>query len=195
VAGDSAGGNLAAVVARRERAHLRFQLLIHPVCDPGLATPSYREFGEGFGLTAATMARCWDLYLDGGARHDSDAAPARASDLAGRRDDPDVAPLAAPDLAGVPPAFVLAASHDVLRVEGVAYAEALRAAGVPVEHREYPGTTHGFWRRLARTAVSRRAVAEAGAARCRRRYGVLDREIVVVASPADGHPRRRSSTG
>lgn len=148
VAGDSAGGNLAAVVALRERACVRFQLLIYPVCDPGLATPSYRAFSEGFGLTAATMARYWDLYVGDGER----------------RDDPDAAPVRATDLAGAPPAFVLTASHDVLRDEGLSYVEALRAAGVPVEHREYPGTTHGFWRWLARTSVSRLAVADAGAA-------------------------------
>jgi len=146
VAGDSAGGNLAAAVARHERDRLAFQALIYPVCDPGLDTPSYRAFAEGFGLTALGMRRYWALYLDG-------AAPG-----------PDAAPALADDLAGLPPALVLTASHDVLRDEGEAYAERLRAAGVAVTLRRYEGTIHGFWRWLAATDVAWAAVAEVGAA-------------------------------
>lgn len=147
VAGDSAGGNLAAGVARRLREELRFQALVYPVCDAGLSTPSYREFCEGYGLTAAGMQRYWQLYLageDGGA--------------------PDASPLRATDLAGVPPAVVLTAECDVLRDEGEAFAAALEDAGVQVEHRRYDGTVHGFWRWLAKTQVTHRAVAEVGAA-------------------------------
>ena len=116
VAGDSAGGNLAAVVARHLKDDLKFQLLIYPVTDAGLNTPSYRDLDERYGLTAASMRRFWNLYLDG------------ADGL-----HPDASPLRAQDLDGLPPAYVITASHDVLRDEGEAYAKALRDAGVPVD--------------------------------------------------------------
>jgi acetyl esterase len=151
VTGDSAGGNLAAVTARRLRDEggppLRFQALVYPVCDAGLNTPSYREFADGHGLTALGMRRYWDLYLDG------------ASGVT-----PDASPLRATDLAGLPPALVLTAEADVLRDEGEAYAEALREAGVPVTLSRYDGAVHGFWRWLAASELSRRAVGEVGAA-------------------------------
>jgi acetyl esterase len=151
IAGDSAGGNLAAVTARRLRDEggppLRFQALIYPVCDSALNTPSYRENSAGFGLSAASMARFWELYLDG---------------ADGR--DPDASPLQAADLAGLPPAFVLTVGADVLRDEGEAYARALEHAGVPVELRRYDGAVHGFFRWLAKAEMARRAVAETGAA-------------------------------
>jgi acetyl esterase len=153
IAGDSAGGNLATVVARRLRGEvpLRMQALIYPVTDAGCNTASYREFGEDHGLTAASMQRFWNLYLDG-----SDGL------------DPDASPLRAEDLAGSPPAFVLTAGHDPLRDEGEAYCEALRAAGVEAECRRYDGAIHGFWRWLAVAQLSHRAVAEvAGALRAR----------------------------
>jgi acetyl esterase len=93
------------------------------------------------------MKRYWELYLDGAdGRH------------------PDASPLQAGDLAGLPPAFVLTVRHDVLRDEGEAYARALEAAGVTVTLRRYDGAVHGFFRWLAKAEISRRAVAEAGAA-------------------------------
>ena len=149
IAGDSAGGNLATVVARRLRGEveLRLQALIYPVTDAGVNTPSYRDFGEGYGLTAASMHRFWNLYLDGADGMHPDASPLRADDLAGS-----------------PPALVLTAACDPLRDEGEAYADALREAGVPVEARRVDGTVHGFWRWLAATSVSRRTVEEVGAA-------------------------------
>jgi acetyl esterase len=146
IAGDSAGGNLAAVVARKLRDRLKFQLLIYPVTDAGVNTPSYAEFDDGHGLTAAAMRRFWGLYLNGGSGLDPDASPLRAEDLA-----------------GVAPAYVLTASHDVLRDEGEAYAAALERAGVPVTLKRLEGTIHGFWR-WQTTAVARAAVREAGAA-------------------------------
>ena len=151
IAGDSAGGNLAAVTARRLRdegqSPLRFQALIYPVCDSGLNTPSYRDNGSGFGLSSASMKRYWELYLDGAdGRH------------------PDASPLQASDLAGLPPAFVLTVRADVLRNEGESYAHALEAAGVPVTLSRYDGAVHGFFRWLAKSELSRRAVAEVGAA-------------------------------
>jgi acetyl esterase len=149
VAGDSAGGNLAAVAALRlrEEIPLRLQALVYPVTDAGLNTPSYLEFGTGHGLTSAGMERFWRFYLDGHAGTD-----------------PDVSPLRAEDLAGVAPAWIVTASHDVLRDEGEAYAEALRDAGVPVELARWPGTIHGFIRWQAAAEVSRRALGELAAA-------------------------------
>ena len=149
VAGDSAGGNLAAVVARRLRGEvdLRMQVLIYPVADAGCNTASYREFGERHGLTAASMQRFWNLYLNG-----SDGLV------------PDASPLRAEDLAGLPPAYVLTAGFDVLRDEGEAYAEALREAGVPTTSRRFDGAIHGFWRWLAAAKLSRAAVDEVAAA-------------------------------
>jgi acetyl esterase len=149
VAGDSAGGNLAAVAARRLRAEvpLRLQALIYPACDAGLNMPSHREFGTGYGLTADGMRRFWNLYLGG-----ADGT------------DPDASPLRAEDLAGVAAAYVLTAEADVLRDEGEAYADRLRAAGVEVTQRRWPGTIHGFWRWQAAVEPARAAVGEVGAA-------------------------------
>jgi acetyl esterase len=153
IAGDSAGGNLATVTARRLRGEvdLRMQALIYPVTDAGCNTASYREFGEGHGLTAASMQRFWNLYLDGADGLQEDTSPLRSGDLAGS-----------------PPAFILTAGFDPLRDEAEAYCEALREAGVEAECRRYAGAIHGFWRWLAVTKLSRAAVDEvAGALRAR----------------------------
>jgi acetyl esterase len=151
IAGDSAGGNLAAVTARRLRDEggpaLRLQALVYPVCDSALNTPSYRECSDGFGLSALSMKRFWELYL-----HGAD----------GRQ--PDASPLQAGDLGGLPPAFVLTVRKDVLRDEGEAYARALEAAGVPVTLRRYDAAVHGFFRWLAASRLAREAVAEVGGA-------------------------------
>ena len=149
VAGDSAGGNLAAVAALRLRGELplRLQALIYPITDSALNTPSYREFSAGHGLSAASMRRFWNLYLDGAdGRH------------------PDVSPLQAQDLGGVAPAYVLTAEQDVLRDEAEAYAARLREAGVPTELVRWPGTIHGFFRWLAVAGAARRAIVAVGAA-------------------------------
>ncbi|MEW2359415.1 alpha/beta hydrolase [Spirillospora sp. NPDC029432] len=131
VAGDSAGGNLAAVtaLAARERGvRLAHQLLVYPVTDTAMDTPSYAAYGTGYGLDADSMALFMDLYRGG-------ADPA----------DPRLAPLRAPDLAGAAPATVITAECDVLRDEGEAYARRLAAAGVPVELRRYAGMVHSFF--------------------------------------------------
>jgi acetyl esterase len=145
VAGDSAGGNLAAIAARHLTGSLKAQLLIYPVTDAGVNTPSYAEFADGYGLTAAGMRRFWELYLDG------------ADGL-----QPDASPLRATDLTGLPPAYVLTAECDVLRDEGETYAAKLRDAGVPVTLDRRAGALHGFWR-WQTTAYARAAVADAGA--------------------------------
>jgi acetyl esterase len=147
VAGDSAGGNLAAVVARRLRREvdLRLQALVYPVTDAATDTPSFAEFEERFGLTAASMRRFWTLYLGGAGGGDPDASPLRD-----------------PDLAGVAPAWLGIADHDVLRDEAEAYAAALERAGVPVTVRRWPGTIHGFLRWQAAAEVARTAADELG---------------------------------
>jgi acetyl esterase len=151
VAGDSAGGNLAAVTARRLRdaggPPLRLQALVYPVMDAARDTPSYRESATGYGLTADGMARWWRLYLSG------------ADGL-----QPDCSPLRAADFAGLPPAFVLTVDKDVLRDEGESYARALEAAGVTITLHRYDGAVHGFFRWLARARESRRAVEDVAAA-------------------------------
>jgi acetyl esterase len=132
VAGDSAGGNLAAataLLARERGPELRFQLLVYPVTDHGFDTPSYLENGEGYFLSAAMMRWFWQQYLED-ASHGAD---------------PLASPLRAADLAGLPEALVLTAEYDPLRDEGEAYAARLRAAGVPTELQRYPGQIHGFF--------------------------------------------------
>jgi acetyl esterase len=151
VAGDSAGGNLAAVLARRHRDEIALQALVYPVTDAHLDSRTYAAFGDGrYGLSRASMAWYRDLY----------APP----DLG----DPDVSPLCAPDLAGLPPAVVQLASHDVLRAEGEAYAEALTAAGVPTHLTIYDGTVHGFLRWTRVTDIAQTAIADLGSSIARR---------------------------
>ncbi|GAA4097956.1 alpha/beta hydrolase [Actinomadura miaoliensis] len=131
VAGDSAGGNLAAAVALTARDRgldLAHQLLVYPVTDTAMDTASYAAYGTGYGLDAAGMARCLEMY-----RGDADPA------------DPLLAPLRAPDLSGLAPATVITAELDVLRDEGEAYARRLAEAGVPVELRRYEGVVHSFF--------------------------------------------------
>jgi len=145
VAGDSAGGQLAAVLARRHAGRLAAQLLVYPVLDTGMATASYERFATGFRLTAADMAWFVEQY-------------------GGDPDDPDVSPLRAPDLAGLPPATIVVASHDVLRDEGEAYARRLREAGVAAELIVWPGTVHGFIRWPAKVDAARAALVRLGEA-------------------------------
>ena len=134
VAGDSAGGNLAAVTALRVRDEggpkLIGQMLIYPVTDyhqPG--TPSMEENAEGYGLTRLGMAWFWNHYV----RSPGDGVHPHAS------------PLRAATLAGLPPALVATAQYDPLRDEGEYYAEALRKAGVEVEMKRWDGMNHGFF--------------------------------------------------
>jgi acetyl esterase len=151
VAGDSAGGNLAAVVALRARdtgLPLALQVLIYPVTDADLDSSGYVRLGEGLNLTRAKMEWYWARYLGG-----ADGTH------------PDASPLRAEDLAGVAPALVQTAEYDALADEAAAYAERLREAGVPVTLTEYEGQIHGFVRlRTYCGAQADDAVAEVAAA-------------------------------
>lgn len=133
VAGDSAGGNIAAVVARwaRDRGGPRvdYQVLVYPVTDCDVDRPSYVDPQNQLLLSRDTMIWFWDHYL-----------PDK-----GERTHPDASPLRAESLRGLPPAFVYVAEFDPLHDEGVAYAEALREAGVPVELQEAAGQMHAFF--------------------------------------------------
>jgi acetyl esterase len=158
VAGDSAGGNLAAVVAHRLRDSagppLAFQLLIYPVIQHGADTPSWRESVDALFLHPRAMSWYWDHYLPG-PEH-------------GR--DPRASPLAAERFDGLPPALVIIAEHDPLRDEGEEYARRMAAAGVPVELTRYDGVVHGFFKMTAELTAAREAHAHAASA-LRRAFG------------------------
>ena len=132
VAGDSAGGNLAAAVALRGRDNggptLALQVLIYPVTNCAFDTASYHQYASGYGLTRDMMRYFWKSYL---------SRPADANH-------PAASPLQAADLAGLPPALVLTAQYDVLRDEGEAYAARLAQASVPVRCTRYLEMNHGF---------------------------------------------------
>lgn len=149
VGGDSAGGNLAAVVAQMARdaggPAIVHQLLAYPVTDYGFGTPSYAQNAEGYLLTKSLMQWFWGQYLTGATNGDSSkASPARASNLR-----------------GLPPAHVITAEFDPLRDEGEAYAARLRAAGVPVTAKRYDGMIHGFIGLFPVLEQGRQAMADA----------------------------------
>lgn len=154
VAGDSAGGNLAAaltILANRAGGNISFvhQSLYYPVTDAAQDTDSYREFARGPHLTADTMAWFWDAYLpDLDRRSDATASPLRA--------EPE-------ELAGLPDAFILVDEHDVLRDEGEAYAARLTEAGVSCSSVRYNGTLHDFMMldAVRETAAATTATAQA----------------------------------
>ncbi|MND67421.1 Carboxylesterase NlhH [compost metagenome] len=134
VAGNSVGGNMAAVVALKAKEAgtpaLRFQLLLWPVTDASFETASYKQFAEGHFLTTGMMKWFWDNYTtDAKARAQIYASPLRAS---------------SEQLKGLPPALVQTAEFDVLRDEGEAYARKLNAAGVTVTSVRYNGMIHDY---------------------------------------------------
>lgn len=155
VAGDSAGGNLAAAVALRARDEglaLAGQLLIYPVtAHYSAAFDSYAEFASGYGLTRDAMVWFWDLYLG-----------AAQTEAAARGLSPQAAPMLAQDLRGLAPALVLTAAVDVLRDEGEAYGMRLIEAGVPTSMTRYPGMHHGFFTYPGVLDGANRAAAQAG---------------------------------
>jgi len=149
VGGDSAGGNLAAVVALAAKAGEAplpaFQLLIYPVCDYVEKRRSYELFKEGFFLTAAEMDWYRDHYIP-----DRDAAHEWR-----------VSPLRAPDHSGLPPAYILTAGFDPLRDEAEDYARILTAAGVPTALRRHDGLLHSFVNQTSLHRGARDAMLEA----------------------------------
>jgi len=133
VGGDSAGGNLAAVISLMARdkggPNLVYQLLIYPVTDiSSFDTDSYRDYAEGYGLMRTEMEWFGDHYVE------------REEDVK----NPYVSPLLAQDLSGLPPALVITAEFDVLRDEGEAYANRFKEVGVSVKCTRYNGMIHGF---------------------------------------------------
>jgi len=149
VAGDSAGGNLAAVVAIRARdageSAVAFQLLVYPATDLTRSYPSHIENGEGYLLTTESMDWFMAHYL------------AEASDA----QHPDASPLFASDLGGLAPALVITAEFDPLRDEGEAYGEAMAKAGGDVRISRYDGMIHGFFGMDALLDGAKRAIDEA----------------------------------
>ena len=145
VAGDSAGGNLAAAVTLMAKAEQRpaiaFQMLVYPITNHGFETRSYRENGEGYYLTRAAMQWYWRHYLSG----------------AGEGESPYASPLRAEDVTGLPPALVITAEFDPLRDEGEAYGRRLADAGVPVTIKRFDGMFHGFFGRASLLEPARRA--------------------------------------
>jgi acetyl esterase len=153
VGGDSAGGNLAAVVSLESRdengPHIAQQVLVYPVTDlSSFETASYREFADGFYLTASEMEWFRSQYL------------ARAEDAKRFH----ASPLLAPNLRGLPPALVITAECDPLRDEGEAYAKRLKEAGVPVRYKCYAGMIHPFFSLSGGVAQAREAIQEFAAA-------------------------------
>jgi acetyl esterase len=148
VGGDSAGGNLAAVVAQLARAQggppLVFQLLIYPATDLTADTPSKRENSEGYGLSREDMLWFASHYL---------RSPADARD-------PLASPMLTPDLRGLPPALIITAEYDPLRDEGEQYGARLQEAGVPVTVSRYAGMIHGFLTPPVPFDQTQRAIAE-----------------------------------
>ena len=128
VGGDSAGAGLAAVAAQERRGALLAQVLVSPLLDATLGSPSVGALATGHGLTRRALEQYVALYLGG-------ADPT----------DPRASPLRAADLTGTPPAVIVTGGRDPLRDDGAAYAARLREAGVRVEHRHWPDALHGFF--------------------------------------------------
>ncbi len=148
VGGDSAGANLATVVAllARNAAHpkLAFQLLIYPCVAPEPETPSHKQFAEGYVLTRNTITWFYQHYRRA------------ARDLSDFR----FAPLVADDLSNLPPSLVLVAGYDPLRDEGIQYAQRMIEAGNRVRLSNYEGMIHGFILMGGAVDAAKRAVAE-----------------------------------
>ena len=171
VAGDSAGGCLAAVTALRIRdeggPRLLGQLLFYPVTDyPSVPRDSWRAFGAGYGLGSEGMAWFWHQYL-------SDPSVAAH---------PHASPLRAPSAEGLPSACVLMAEYDVLHDEGQAFAQWLREAGVPAVSHAYAGMNHGFLKYAGVLEPADTAMQDA----CRWLKGVLRAAAPASASEAPG---------
>jgi acetyl esterase len=147
VAGDSAGANIAAVVAAERRKQIRHQVLIYPMIDPTRSLPSHIEFGQGYGPTSQDMQRGWDDYIG------------PAPDLK----DPHISPFFATDLEALPPAMVLTAEYDCLRDEGEDYAHRMGQEGNRVELKRCLGAIHGFITMPGILSVARESIEDIAA--------------------------------
>ena len=158
VGGDSAGGNLAAVVCIKAREAgapvLVHQLLIYPGTDMSCSFPSHKTFGQGYRLTNELIDWFYQHYFEADSNKDSWLA----------------SPLNADDLSELPPAFVLSAGFDPLQDEDKAYADKLAQAGVPVKYSHYPGMLHGFIAMPGLFDKAREALSEC-AAELRKAFG------------------------
>ncbi len=145
IVGDSAGGNLAAVVVNelKDRIDFAMQALVYPVTDCNFDTDSYRAFESGYFLYRQDMQWFFGHY-------------APASDWS----DPRISPLNHEHWQGTPATWIGVADHDVLRDDGIRYAERLKANGVPVTLTVYPGMTHGFIRMANLIDVAQQAVSD-----------------------------------
>ena len=152
VAGDSAGGNLAATMCLKARDEhgpkIAFQCLTYPALDDNWDTPAAHESAEGYGLQRETMRWFWNHYV---------TSPSDG-------ETPPVSPLRAPDLRGLPPAFIATAEFDPLRDDGESYAERLREAGVEATLKRYDGMIHGCDWMLVAIDASRAIHADVAAA-------------------------------
>lgn len=148
VGGDSAGGHLAAVIALlardRKGPRLDLQVLIYPITDCNLDTPSYIENKAGYMLTRDLMKWFWNHFIEG----------------SGETYDLYVYPLQAKDLGDLPPALIITAEYDPLRDEGEAYGKRLQEAGVKVTMSRYEGMVHGFLRMTSRLDKAKEALDE-----------------------------------
>lgn len=144
VAGESAGGNLAAVVSQKARdeggPQIAFQCLLYPVTDCDVSRPSYAANGTGYILETPAMEWFWDTYCPD----------------ASQRQEPYASPIRASDLSNLPPALVVTAEFDPLRDEGEAYADALQAAGNDARWVRYDGMVHDFFATAAVFESSRK---------------------------------------
>ena len=133
VGGDSAGGNLSTVIAKKALDNngptIQSQVLIYPVTNLEFDTDSYNEFAEGFGLDRDLM-KWFGIHYVGDEK---------------LYNEPDVSPLKYDTVQGLPPALIIAAENDVLKDEGVAYAEKLKQDGVHVQYELIPGVIHGYY--------------------------------------------------
>ena len=152
VGGDSAGGNLATIVAIRSRERggplLKFQLLIYPLVDFADNSPSMQQYAKDYFLTRESMDWFTDCYL-----------PSRAI-----ASEPSASPLNAADVRGLPPAMIITAECDPLRDQGEAYARKLQSAGVPVELKRYEGMIHAFFSFSGAIDTAKIAIADAASA-------------------------------
>lgn len=151
VAGESAGGNIAAAVTLMARARaefsLHYQLLIYPATQYDANTESYRNYGENHFLTADSITWFWQQYLP---------SPADGQN-------PYASPLLAENLSNLPPGLIVTAEYDPLRDEGEAYGDRLRAAGVDIKTIRYDGTIHGFINLAGLLPYGQQALAEIAA--------------------------------